>query len=138
MSWNPQMYRYKCVCIDTCWWVSIPTPGVSIQSLAVASVWPKPSWVSIQRYMYRYRLLSIDTQITVSIQEVITATFLCYVSIPLVMYRYRGAGTTLVKAPTAISLHQMFPTARIIIKTINKPLQHLQHKREPRGTMRNQ
>ena len=82
--------------------------------------------------MYRYRLLSIDTQITVSIQEVTTATFLSYVSIPLVMYRYRGTGTTLVKAPTAIILHQMFLTARIIIKAINKPFQHIQQKEEPR------
>ena len=79
--------------------------------------------------MYRYNLLSIDTQITVSIQEVTMATFFSYVSIPLVMYRYRGAGTTLVKAPTAIILHQKFPMARIIIKAINKPLQHLQQKK---------
>ena len=112
------MYRYLLMSIDT-------HPGVSIQSLTVAYMWSKPSCVSIQRYVYRYRLLSIDTQITVSIQEVITATFLSYVSIPLVMYRYRGAGTTLVKASTAIFLHQMFPMARIIIKTINKLLQHL-------------
>ena len=39
---------------------------------------------------------------------------------------------TLVQAPTTIFLHQMFPTARIIIKAINKPLQHLQQEEEPR------
>ena len=42
--------------------------------------------------MYRYRLLSIDAQIKVSIQEVTTVTFLNCVSILLVLYRYVSAG----------------------------------------------
>ena len=52
------------------------------------------------------------------------------------MYRYplncidtEAQGTTgnnILKAPTAIFLHQMFPTARIMIKAINKSFQHLQ------------
>ena len=42
--------------------------------------------------MYRYNLLSIDTQIPVSIQQAITVTFFICVSILLVLYRYVSAG----------------------------------------------
>ena len=49
------------ISIDTYCWVSILSPWVSIQSLAVAQLGMKPSNVSIQVCMYRYLLMSIDT-----------------------------------------------------------------------------
>ena len=49
------------ISIDTYCHVSILSPCVSIQSLAVAQLGMKPSNISIQVYMYQYQLMSIDT-----------------------------------------------------------------------------